>query len=55
LAAGDSHVSPLGRDLEEASTIQQGWWGRVVFHACGGVARGVVCVEGEIESEWMVM
>ena len=29
-----------------ASTIQLGWWGRLVLHACCGVPRGVVCVGG---------
>ena len=41
--------------LEKASAIQQGWWERVAFRACGGVPRGVICVEVGMESEWMVM
>ena len=44
LAAGD--VALLEGHLEKASTIQQSWWGRLVIHACGGVARDVVCVGG---------
>ena len=43
---GFRRLSPLEGHLEKASTIQQGWWGRLVLHACGGVARDVVCVGG---------
>ena len=61
LASRGSHVLPVdavvlygftgdlalwGGHLEKASTIQQGWWGRMVLHACCGVPRGVVCVGG---------
>ena len=43
---GLRRLSPLEGHLEKASTIQQGWWGRLVLHACCGVPRGVVCVGG---------
>ena len=52
LAAGDSALWGGGLHLEEASTVQLGWWGRVALHACGGVPQGVVRVEVDMGGHW---
>ena len=44
-------TQPFGAHLEEASTIQHGWWGRLVHRACGGLVPVVDCGGVGMESE----